>query len=196
MNKLALIIVGIIVCAGSMFAQGTGNLSVGVGLETAIPMGDFSNVTSLGIGGLAVGTYHVDQNLALNFKAGYLHFSGKDQVVEGQTVSTSYGIVPILVGAKYYFMPPAADNIARFYGAADAGLYFSSASASGTVQGISMSASTSTSDFGVSPIIGAEFKAGDNMDIDVHANYSTIFTSGSSTSWVGIGIGLVFGLGK
>ena len=39
------------------------------------------------------------------------------------------------------------------------------------------------------PALGAQFKAGDNMNVDVHANFANIFTEGSSTNWVGFGIG-------
>jgi hypothetical protein len=174
-----------------------GSITIGVGAEAAIPMGDFSNATSFGIGGLALGSYDIDENLAVNLKAGYLHFSGKDQTVPGGgTASTSYGIIPILIGAKYFFTPAMNETSMRPYGAADVGLFVRSYTAPSYTVGniIYGGGSTSSTDFGVSPILGARFKAGDSMDVDVHANYTAVFTSGSTISWVGVGLGLVFGL--
>ncbi len=53
---------------------------------------------------------------------------------------------------------------------------------------------SSSSDFGVTPSVGAQFKAGDNMNVDVHAGYAIVFTSGTTSSWLGLGVGLTFGL--
>ncbi len=149
--------------------------SLGVGVEVAIPSGDFSTFYSLGIGGLATYGYEVNPDLMLTLKAGYLSFSGKD--INGYTVPTS-SVVPVLAGAKYFFMPGET----RFYGSVDAGMYFFSNSGS------------SSSEFGVTPNVGVQFKAGDKMNADVHVGYANVFTSGSTTSWIGLGVGLTFGL--
>ena len=121
-----------------------------------------------------------------------MNFSGKDvsDPFTGGTINTKMGVIPIVLGGKYYFMP----GDTRVYGQANVGLYVLTASASETVSDVSVSASTNTSKFGVSPILGAQFKAGDKMWVDAHANYTAVFTEGSTTSWVGFGVGLVFDL--
>lgn len=200
MSKVLIVVAALVLLSLPLFGQSAGpapgTLSLGIGVETGVPMGDFSNYTSFGIGGLAVGSYDIDQNLAVNVKVGYLHFSGKDYTILAHTINTSFSEVPILVGLKYFFTPATEGTSMRLYGAADVGLYASSQSASATVSGINVSLSTSSTDFGVSPILGARFKAGNNMDVDAHVNYTAVFTSGSTTSWFGIGVGLIFTLGK
>jgi len=191
MNKVLLVTALLVLLSLPMFAQEppVGSWIVGVNAEGAVPVGDFSNASSFGIGGVAMAGYIVDPNLTLSVKAGYLRFSGKDVTVptfnpytlqiENTTVSGgSMNLIPILVGGRYYFMPPAD---MRVYGAVDAGMF-------------SMSNGSSSTKVGVAPALGAKFKAGDKMDVDVHANYSMVFTENTTTSWVGVGIGLLFSL--
>ncbi len=177
MHKITFVIALLLIVSVCAFGQNqSGKMSLGVSAETAVPMGDLSNSSNFGIGGLALGSYDIDQNLAINVKVGYLRFSGKDNY-------GSLGMVPILVGVKYFLTPPMETTSMRVYAAADAGLYM-----------LSSEGGNSTTKFGVSPILGARFKAGDNMDVDLHAAYSVVFTDVSSSSWVGVGLGLVFGL--
>lgn len=199
-----LLVFGLMVIFGSLaFAQGTpwpqGSWVLGAGIEGAVPVGDFNNVTSFGIGGMATGGYIIDPNAMLYARVGYLHFSGKDYTYETfdpitfqvitATANTSYSIVPILVGGRYYFMPPGD---LRVYGAGEVGLYSLSASASSG----SSSVSASSTKFGIAPTLGMQFKAGDKMDVDVHANYSIVFTDVSNSSWVGFGVGLLFDMAQ
>ncbi len=191
-----------VVLSLSAFAQGTawptGSFVVGVGADGGVPTGDFSNASSFGIGGTAVGGYLFDPNAMVYLRAGYIHFSGKDvTVLVGfdpntlepiyGTESVSWSVVPILAGGRYYFIPPGD---MRVYGGAELGIYNLSASVSGS------SSSTSSTKFGVAPTLGAQFKAGDKMDVDVHVNYSIVFTDVSNTSWVGFGVGLLFDLAQ
>jgi opacity protein-like surface antigen len=179
-----------LVCSVFAVAQDTGGWRIGVGAEGGVPVGDFNNASSFGIGGLAFVGYDADPSFSVTLSSGYIRFSGKDIVILGNTIKTDMSAVPIVVGGKYYFMP----GDTRVYGQANVGLYLLNASASTTVSGINVSASTSESKFGVSPVLGAEFKAGDKMWVDLHANYTSVFTDVSTTSWVGFGIGLVFSL--
>jgi opacity protein-like surface antigen len=190
--KQAVVIVAILVvlCSLSAFGQAVGSWRIGVGAEGGLPIGDFNNVSSFGIGGVASAGYVVDPAFTVSLNSGYIHFSGKDFTVAGTTVNTSYNVVPILVCGKYYFMP----GDTRVYGAASVGMYLLSASASATVSGVNVSASTSDTKFGFAPALGAEFKAGDKMFVDVHGNYSYISTDVTSTSFIGFGVGLVFDL--
>lgn len=180
------VIMALLVVSAFSFAQTTsavGNWRVGVGLDAGLPTGDFNNASSFGIGGHVGAGYVVDPNAVLSLKVGYLHFSGKDVTIGNTTTSVSWGVVPILVGGKYFFNPPGD---MRWYGAADIGLYILSASGGGE--------SASSSKFGISPAVGGQFKAGDNMWVDAHVSYTDVFTDVTSTSWIGIGVGLIFDL--
>jgi hypothetical protein len=158
------------------FSQ-VGAFSIGVGAEGGVPAGDFSNVSSFGIGGMGWVAYTVDPNMTVTGKVGYLSFSNK---VSG---GPSVNMIPILVGGRYFLMPAIESTSMRSYVAADAGLY--SASVSG---------GTSSTKFGIAPALGAQFSAGTNMNVDIHANYTIVFSDPSSTSWIGFGIGLEFGM--
>jgi hypothetical protein len=186
MKKLG-IVLALLMVAVPVFAQGPSQWSLGVGAEGGLPTGDFNNVSSFGIGGMVFAGYNgFDPAFQMTLSSGYVKFSGKDYPDGlGGTVNTSYSVIPIIVGGKYYFMP----GDTRVYGQVNVGLYLLNASASGSFSG-----STSETKFGFSPVLGAQFKAGDKMAVDVHANYTNIMTDGSSTSYIGFGIGLVFDL--
>ena len=171
-------------CSVSAFAQSTSNgmWNVGVGAEVGVPMGDFNNYSSVGFGEMGTVGYMVDQDLTVTGKIGFLSFSGKDQTITilGHSTTVSAGsvsVIPILVGGRYFFMPPAD---MRIYGSADIGIY--------------NIGNGGGSKFGFAPAVGAQFKAGDNMKVDVHADYTYISTDVTSTTWLGIGVGLVFDL--
>jgi opacity protein-like surface antigen len=186
MKKLA-IVLALMVLAIPFVGQAQSQWSLGVGAEGGLPTGDFNTISSFGIGGLVFAGYNgFDPAFQVTLSSGYVKFSGKDYPDGlGGTANTSYSMVPILVGGKYYFMP----GDTRVYGQANVGLYLLSASVSGSVAG-----SASSTKFGFSPVLGAQFKAGDKMAVDVHANYTDIMTDVSSTSYIGFGIGLVFDL--
>ena len=185
------VVLALLALSAISFAQSTstvGNWRVGVGLEAGLPTGDFNNASSFGIGGRVGAGYVIDPNAVLSLKLGYLHFSGKDVTVpisltQTTTTNVSMSVIPILVGGKYFFNPPGD---MRWYGAADVGLYVMSASGGGE--------SASSSKFGISPAVGGQFKAGDNMWVDAHVNYTDVFTDVTSSSWIGIGVGLIFDL--
>ena len=189
-NVVTMVALLVLVCSALSVAQTAGGWSVGVGAEGGVPIGDFSNVSSFGIGGTAWAGYNVDPSFLLAVKSGYLVFSVKD-ALKPANVSASVKIIPIVLEGKYFFMP-TGDT--RVYGAADAGLYLLDIGASASVGGVSVSVSTTTSKFGFAPTLGAQFKVGDKMYVDAHGNYTYIATDGGSTSYIGFGLGLAFDL--
>jgi len=189
MKKLAQLLFALLVLTScSAFGQGSSQWALGVKAQGGLPTGDFKNFSDFGFGGTVWGAYMVDPNATITLRSGYLRFSGKDYTISGVTAKTSYGIIPITAGIRYFFMP----GDTRVYGAAEAGLYLLNASADVTVSGVTVSASTNTSKFGVNPMLGVQFKAGDKMNVDVHGAYTDVFTDNSSTSWIDFGIGLEF----
>ncbi len=80
-----------------------------VGLEVAQPMGTMGDAAGFGIGGSLRYELPVGDNLGIMLTAGYLSFGGKDIdfVVPGLIDTTIEGpstsVIPIQLGAKYYF---------------------------------------------------------------------------------------------
>ena len=138
----------------SSFAQ---KIKLGIGVDVALPItSGFSNAVSLGIGGTAKVYYPLkDEMIILTGTAGYMTFSGKDQTVAGVVVNTgSWSMIPVLVGARYYFAPLAAKF--RPYGGLDLGMIFSSYKVPGyTILGQTFGGgSVSGSDFSYQPQVG------------------------------------------
>jgi opacity protein-like surface antigen len=178
MKIAALVLTLLALLASTGFAQApaVGAVSIGFGAEAGVPVGDLKNASDFGIGGMGWIAYDVDPSLTLTGKVGYISFSGKSP-------APSLNIIPVLVGGRYMLTPAMEVTSMRSYIGVDAGLY--SMSASGF---------NSSTKFGIAPALGAQFSAGPAMDVDIHVSYATIFSDPSSSSWVGVGIGLEFGM--
>ncbi len=95
-------------------AQDTQPLRFSIGLEAALPTGNFGDVSSFGIGGSAQADYSVAEKLALTLNAGYISFSGK--TINGEKLKAS-GFVPVMAGFKYNLTE-------QLYGSAQLGATF------------------------------------------------------------------------
>ena len=90
--------------------MGTANYSqaqdgrLSIGAELGLPMGDFGDVSGIGIGGTVRFEAPVGDNLGVTGTAGYISFSGKDFTVGTITFTgeSSY-LIPVQAGLKYYF---------------------------------------------------------------------------------------------
>lgn len=82
------------------FAQNEKPLTFSIGVDGALPMGDFGKAASFGIGGSFQGNYNLDESLALVLNAGYMNYSYKSSVGGGNA-----GVVPVLAGIEYNFTP-------------------------------------------------------------------------------------------
>jgi len=196
MTTKTLFIALLLVCVGlSANAQGTFTpvWSAGFDLRGALPIGDFKDLTDFGVGGTGYVAYSVAPQVAITGRAGYMYFGGKELSYSSGTTSgtikTNYGVIPILAGVKIFF----SEGDSRVYAAGEAGLYLLSASAdimlSSGGSSVSGSGSDTQSKFGVSPSLGAQFKAGDNMVVDAHGDFSNVFGDNSSLSWITFAIG-------
>lgn len=160
MKKFTLVLTAMAV-AGGLMAQ-ENRLSLGA--EVAFPMGDFGDAVGVGVGGTLGFELPVGDNLGLIAQAGYISFSGKDITVLGVTVKgDATGIIPIQVGAKYYFM----DNQDGFYAGVLAGIHMTTYkvpeySSTGAQTGTK---TESNSDFSLAPMLG--IVVGENFDISV-----------------------------
>jgi hypothetical protein len=146
-------------------AQDTKPLKFSIGLEAALPVGDFADVSSFGIGGSLQGDYSVAEKLALTLNAGYISFSGK--TVNGFKYGSS-GFIPVLAGFKYDLTP-------QLYASAQLGVTFSDEKNSGSV-------------FTYAPGLGYKF----SENVDALLKYTGYSKDGNSLSTVGLRIAYTF----
>lgn len=170
----------------------TPNWTYGFDLRGTLPMGDFKDLVSFGAGGTVYGGYAFSPMFEATLRSGYIFTGGKE--IEGDyngyygTLTTNYGIVPLLGGVKIFFM----EGDTRVYAAAEAGMFFLTATSDvkNPSGGAVTSSSTSDSKFGYAPALGAQFRAGKNMMVDAHVDYSAIPDDAGDLSWVTFAIGL------
>lgn len=184
MKKLFTVLFAALLFTG--FANAQNGMALGVGVNVALPMGTFGDVAGTGIGGTAMFEMDFTPQLTGTATAGYISWGGKDF---GQ-FSYNYSAIPILVGAKYFFMPDGG-----VYGQAQLGLYMFSVDTevpSFSVGGVSFGGSTSAtnSEFAISLGGGYEIPVSSNMDVDISAAYIII----SDLGHIGIRGGVKFGL--
>jgi hypothetical protein len=109
MKKL-LFVVAIVAISVSVNAQkkksttSDSKMSFSLGVEAALPIGDFGDFYSFGIGGSVEGQYHASQNVGITLNAGYIDYIGKTVDFSGFSVKyPSSGVVPVMAGVRYTF---------------------------------------------------------------------------------------------
>ena len=132
-----------------------------LGLELALPMGDFGDVFNMGFGGSVNYTKPINDNISWTAYAGYQTFSAKDDVV-GSGNSLTYSAIPIMGGIKYYFQ----ESGAGLYGELDLGFIFETVSSD--IGGFG-SSSVSETDFGITPALGYKVSS-----FDISARYNIV----------------------
>jgi len=75
-------------------------MGVGVDVTGILPLGDYSDAASFGIGALARFEYAVNPQLSITGRAGYIYNLGTPD-------GFSLSLIPILAGATYHVGPPA-----------------------------------------------------------------------------------------
>lgn len=85
-----------------------GDFRFGVGLNLGLPVGDFHQTSTFGIGGHVQGEYNILDNLTGVLTTGYTSFFGKTITFDdglGGTMSVkapAVGLIPIVVGPRFY----------------------------------------------------------------------------------------------
>ena len=133
-----------------------------VGADLGIPVGDLSPFASFAYGGDLQLDYATSPTFALTLSAGYLGFSGKSGY------SITGGLIPILIGGKYWFSP-------KVYGSTQLGVSLSTSSGGGSA-------------FTYAPGVG--FKVGESLDI--LAKYQSASKNSSDNSYVGVRVAYTF----
>ncbi|MCC6384745.1 MAG: outer membrane beta-barrel protein [Bacteroidia bacterium] len=169
------------------FAQ-SGRFSAG--LELALPMGDFADAAGMGFGATLRYEYPLSDNLALTGDAGYLMFGKKSYSIGFGDVESKSSMIPVQVGAKYYF----GEVQNGFYAGLLLGIHSISSKVTTpeyTFMNVtipSTSTSESTTKLSYAPQVGYHL-----ANIDIGARYQMIATEGSTSSYLGIRLAYVFG---
>ena len=153
-----------------------------------LPLGDWSDLVSAGIGGSALYNYKITGNISLTAAIGYYNFPAKDEL--GQELESignySYTVVPFLAGLKAGFGPK--DQAFQPYIGLELGFFYSSFDyevriSSGTIKG-----SESITPFGFAPAVGFTLKLGLDVSLDVNAKWAIA----KDVNHLGINAGVMF----
>jgi len=177
-KTIVMLALALTIFATSSYAQ-DGHMKLGGEVSLAMPMGDFGDAVGTGFGLTGVFTYPLNPQLFLTGSIGYISFGEK---FDGFSFST----IPLNGGIQYRFNP--GQKFQPYIGAETLFL-FSTTTVKDSFFG---SYSASSTDFGFTPIVGAAFPMSPNMEIRANIKYHIIFTSGSSTTFLGIGGGVHF----
>ncbi len=164
MKKL-FFIVAVSAASFAVQAQDTKPLKFSIGVEAALPVGDFADVSSFGIGGSVQADYSVAEKLALTLNAGYISFSGK--TINGIKLDAG-GFIPVLAGFKY-------DLTDQLYGSAQLGATFGDQKNSETL-------------FTYAPGLGYRF----SENFDALLKYTGFSAKGIDLSAVGLRVAYTF----
>lgn len=86
------------------YAQPAEGFTFGAGVRLGLPIGDFADYNSFGVGAELQGEYGFSDMVSGVVTTGYTNFFGKDYEIPGfgKFEGESIGYIPILVGARVY----------------------------------------------------------------------------------------------
>lgn len=153
-------------------SEGSG-FRFGAGASLALPIGDWSDFWSFGVGVEAQGEYSFSEKVALVFNSGYTSFIGKKvDLGFGEERIDAVGVIPILAGVRAY---PAT----QFFIGARAGL------------GIFTGGGESTTVFQYRPEIG--YNGG---PVQIALGFNGLSKDGETNNFMGLTILYIFGATK
>jgi hypothetical protein len=155
------------------YAEAGSGFHFGAGLSLGLPIGDWSDFWSFGIGVEAQGEYMFSEKFSGVFNSGYTSFLGKDvDLGFGSQKVDAVGLIPILAGVRVY---PAT----QFFIGARAGI------------GILTGGGSSTSVFQYRPEIG--YNGG---PIQIALAFNGMSKNGESNNYIGLTALYIFGATK
>ncbi len=180
MKQLLSVIVFTVLFAGFINAQ---SQWISIGGNLALPIGDWSESANLGFGGTAAYERSFAPNIVGQVYAGYLTFSGEDSGVDD--FGYSYSMIPIMVGAKYYFQPGKG-----LYANAQLGVHLLSVDVDVPEQyeGFFESSSDTETEFGIGIGVGYELPMGKNA-LDISALFNLV----NDANYIGARVAYKFG---
>lgn len=176
MKKGLLVLSALLLFSYFSFAQ-KGEIKVGLGVDVALPLGDFGEYSKIGFGGTAKGHYGISEEGEITFTTGYLTFGSKES---NEFMSAKTSMIPFMPGYRHKF--------SGLYVEPQLGLVsLKSKVSSSILEGIGMgSVSASTTKF--SYAVGG----GVMMDrLDLGVRFQGISGDGGSMSFIGARVGYV-----
>jgi hypothetical protein len=160
------------------FAQ-KGTNAIGIGPEVGLPMGDFGDLSKLGIGGYVKFLYGIGEAGSVTLTTGYSSFKAKDlytEALEADKINST--IIPILLGYRhnfsgFYVEPQVGYGI---YGVKITGGDFAGSGSDGAF----------TYAVGIGYVVSS---------FDIGVRYQGASKDGSTTSLIGIRVGYNISLG-
>lgn len=164
MKTKLFLLIGLVALTLSVNAQTNDErpFKFGAGAMLGLPVGDVSNIASLAFGVDLLCEYAVAPEFGVTLSAGYLDWAKKSGFSD-----VKFGLIPVLVGGKYYFSE-------RIYGSAQVGISFYT--------------SGGGSAFTYAPGLGIKFT--DNIDLLL--KYQSASKNGGNTSFLGLRLGIAF----
>ena len=159
---------------------------VGLLADVTFPVGDLGDAYNTAFSGHAMIGYMVARSVLVYLNAGYVKFGTKEEL---EDADFSFSWIPILLGANYIFNP--GKKFMPFVGFA-LGIYLISQSFKYTFFGETIDESSTDTEFGISPRVGAMFLLSATAMITAALEYNMIFTSGSTSSALGVLFGVMF----
>jgi len=154
-------------------AQAPDGFQFGGGIRVGLPIGDFSETHSFGIGGELQGEFGFSDNFSGIITAGYTSFFGKTIDILGTSFKIdAVGLIPIIAGVRVY----PSDN---FFIGAQAGV------------GILTGGGSSESGFNYQPQIGYNTE-----HFQIALCYNGLSKNGSTLSHIGLTAIFKFGSGN
>jgi hypothetical protein len=104
MKKLVLVATFVVAGFIGAYAQPAEGFTFGAGVRLGLPIGDFGDYSSFGVGGELQGEFGFSDMVSGVVTTGYTSFFGKDYEIPGLGTieGESTGYIPILVGARVY----------------------------------------------------------------------------------------------
>lgn len=104
MKRLFLVATFVVAGFIGAYAQPTEGFTFGAGVRLGLPIGDFGDVSSFGVGGELQGEYGFSDMVSGVVTTGYTSFFGKEYDIPGvgSFKPDATGYIPILVGARVY----------------------------------------------------------------------------------------------
>lgn len=159
-------LVALVTAANAQKKNTAGRFHFAAGINAGLPMGDFNESHSFGIGAELQPEYALSQKFSLYGSAGYTSFFGKsiDLGEGGKYDVPNAGLIPILAGARFYPAP-------QFFIGAKAGI------------GLLSSDGESESAFNYQPQVGYNAKK-----FEVNLGYNSLSKDGQSLSNLSLSI--------
>lgn len=154
---------------------------------TGLPMGDFGDAASFGIGGGVWADYFVTDNIAAGLNIGFLSYGAKEEV-EGFDYSTT--MIPILLTGDWHFMPGETFD---FYAGLGLGFNMTTTKTEIDFFGTVTEAEASNTAFQiVVPRVGVNYMLSDALGLDFNTGYSLVMIEDGNADYIPLNLGIFY----